>query len=390
MKLANRMLFVAVAVVVLSATAFSQTLRPETDPRNISPTVGTGGTPGGPTGLFTIYDGDTLRKGEFTFSIAYSNWDRDPGNVDLTEVPLSFQIGINDQLELFFTTDAYRKVRAHNPQNLSGFYLPNTPDSAGCVRAAIILEPTPLTPPFTPLGSVFRPACNQPFVAFPFVGGPGGNFQKVGGNQAPLFVTRLGPASGGSGGNFGAAANFAGIGSPFGSILPGIVLTTRTITANLTFNTLTIPDLYTTMPSYVPDAPFLGRLDEHTSFGTMNVGAKIRFTGPSNPLGVGLVAFWRFYLDKPNDADGFEQLQSGVSPGGSIGDFGLVGFVSGRLSRSVNLSSNFGYILNSNPQSDAFGGAGKITLLDRPDEFVYGLGFDFPINKHVQPMLELK
>jgi hypothetical protein len=31
--------------------------------------------PGGPTGLFTIYDGDTLRKGEFTFSIAYSNYD---------------------------------------------------------------------------------------------------------------------------------------------------------------------------------------------------------------------------------------------------------------------------------------------------------------------------
>ena len=120
MKLPSKILFVAVAVVVISATAFSQTLRPETDPRNISPTVGTGGTPGGPTGLFTIYDGDTLRKGEFTFSIAYSNWDRDPGNVDLTEVPVMFQIGINDQLELFFTTDAYRKVRAHNPQNLSG------------------------------------------------------------------------------------------------------------------------------------------------------------------------------------------------------------------------------------------------------------------------------
>src|ERR1051325_6741633 len=132
MRLASRMFFVAAAVVVLSATALSQTLRPETDPRNISPTVGTGGTPGGPTGLLTIYDEDTLRKGEFTFSIAYSNWDRDPGNVDLTEVPVSFQIGINDHLELFFPTDAYRKVNAHNPQNLSGFYMPNTTIN-GCV-----------------------------------------------------------------------------------------------------------------------------------------------------------------------------------------------------------------------------------------------------------------
>src|SRR5256885_8821542 len=126
MKLANRMLFVAVAVVVLSATAFSQTLRPETDPRNIAPTVGTGGTPGGPTGLFTVYDGQTLRKGEFTFSIAYSNFDRDPGNVDITEVPVSFQLGLSDHLELFFNTDAYRGVKVNTPSNLSSFYLPNS------------------------------------------------------------------------------------------------------------------------------------------------------------------------------------------------------------------------------------------------------------------------
>jgi hypothetical protein len=46
--------------------ATAQILRPGNDPRNQAPTVGTGGQPGGPTGLFTIYDGDTLRKGEYT------------------------------------------------------------------------------------------------------------------------------------------------------------------------------------------------------------------------------------------------------------------------------------------------------------------------------------
>lgn len=388
MKLASRMLLVAVGIVALSTLAFSQTLRPETDPRNISPTVGTGGQPGGPTGLFTIYDGDTLRKGEFTFSIAYSNWDRDPGNVDLTEIPLSFQIGINDHLELFFTTEGYRKVRAHNPQNLSGFAMPNTLDFTGCVPAGIIQEPSVVSGFTTTFGTLFRPACNQPFAQYPYVGASGGNFGKVGGNQAPVFVTRLGPASGGSSGNFGAAANFPGIGSPFGSILPGVVLTTRVIPANLTFNTLIVPDLYTTTPTYVPDAPFLGSQFRHSSFGTFNVGAKIRFTGPNNPLGVGVVAFWRFYLDKANSVDGFNQLQRGSSPGGNIGDFGLVSFVSGRLSRSVNLSANLGYILNSNPRSNIFGN--EAVLLDRPDEFLAGIGFDFPITKHVHPMTELK
>jgi hypothetical protein len=57
-----------------------------------------------PTGLFSIYDGQTVRRGEFTFSIAYSNFDRDPGNVDVADIPLGFNVGISDQLELFFNT----------------------------------------------------------------------------------------------------------------------------------------------------------------------------------------------------------------------------------------------------------------------------------------------
>jgi hypothetical protein len=163
-----------------------------------------------------------------------------------------------------------------------------------------------------------------------------------------------------------------------------VVLTTRTIPANLTFNTLTVPDLFTTCPTYLPDAPFANRLWGDSAFGTMVVGGKIRFTEPDNPLGFGLVPFWRFYLDKADDADGFNQLQRGASPGGDIGDFGLVAFLSGRLSRSVNLSANFGYILNSNPKLD------DAVLLDRPDELVAGIGMDFPVNEHFQLITELK
>src|ERR1051326_1606883 len=101
MKLANRVLLGALAIFVLSAVAFGQTLRGDRDPRNLSPSVGTGGPEGGPTGLFTIYDGQTLRKGEFTFSFAFSNYDRDPGNVDITDWPASFNVGFNDYFEFF-------------------------------------------------------------------------------------------------------------------------------------------------------------------------------------------------------------------------------------------------------------------------------------------------
>src|ERR1044071_5882503 len=123
MKLASKILFTAVIVIGVSTMATAQTLRPGNDPRNQAPTVGTGGTPGGPTGLFTIYDGDTLRKGEFTFSVAYSNYDRDPGNVDFSVIPLSFNVGINDHIELFFSTEGYRGVKVNNPKNLSNSQL---------------------------------------------------------------------------------------------------------------------------------------------------------------------------------------------------------------------------------------------------------------------------
>src|SRR5438045_8379332 len=113
MRLANKVLLVTLAVVVMSATALSQKLRPETDPRNRSPSVGTGGPEGGPSGLFTIYDGDTIRRGEYTFSIAYSNYDRDPGNVDITDWVASVNIGLNDHIELFFKTTAYRGIKVN-------------------------------------------------------------------------------------------------------------------------------------------------------------------------------------------------------------------------------------------------------------------------------------
>jgi hypothetical protein len=396
MRLARRALFAALATLVLLSAATAQTLRPGNDPRNQAPTVGTGGTPGGPTGLFTIYDGDTLRKGEFTFSIAYSNYDRDPGNVDFSVIPLSFNVGLSDHVELFFSTEGYRGVKVNNPKNLSSFYLPNSQLFFGATLLgsgpAIVLPPDRVSGSSTLTGlgnTFFRPAFNQSFVQFPFVGGPGPNFGLTGNRIAPPFTSRLGTPTGQEQGNFSAASNFPGVGSPCGSILPGVVLTTRTIPANLTFNTLTVPDLFTICPSYVADAPFINRLYGESSFGTMQAGAKVRFTGPNNPLGVGFVAFYRWYMDKADDLSGFNQLQRGASPGGDIGDFGLVGFVSGRLSRSVSLHSNFGYILNSNPQSEAFG-TGKVSLLDRPDELVAGLGMDFVVNKHFQLITELK
>jgi hypothetical protein len=346
--------------------------------------------------LFTVYDGQTIRRGEFTFSVAYSNYDRDPGNADIVETPLSFNVGLNDHVELFFSTNGYRGIKVNNPQNLSSFYLPNSQLFFGattlCVPAAAILAPERVSGTTGINGLVFRPAgppCNvggQPFRQFPFIGATGPNFGLTGNNIAPPYTSRIGTPFGGNG-SFGAASNFPGMGSVVGSILPGIVLTTRTIPANLTFNPLTIPDLYTIAPSYLPDAPFINRLYGESSFGNYVVGAKIRLSSPNNTLGVGFIPFYRWYGDNADDFKGFNQMQRGASPGANLGDFGLIGFIEGRLSQHVNVSVNIGYILNSNPKSKAMGDA---VLLDRPDEALSGVGFEFIPNKHIELIGEVR
>src|SRR5712691_5240918 len=151
MRLANKALVAALAMLVLCAAVSAQTLRSEKDPRNQSPSVGTGGPEGGPTGLFTVYDGSTIRRGEFTFSIAYSNYDRDPGDVDITDIPASFNIGLNDHIELFFKVNTWRGIKTNSPRNLSGRYLPNI----GFSFPAVVLRPTGASASFG--NPVFRP-----------------------------------------------------------------------------------------------------------------------------------------------------------------------------------------------------------------------------------------
>lgn len=368
MKHAYKAFVITLAMLILVFSMSAQTLRPKDDDRNTAPTVGTGGPPGGPTGLFTIYDGQTLRKGEFTFSAAYSNFDRDPGNADFTEVPISFQIGLNDYIELFFNTDAYRGIKVNSPRNLSGSYLPNSRFGS---------SPTIVLGTGIFAGSSFL-RVGQPFVQFPFIGGPsraGGATSTIGVFPAPV------------GGNGSAAATFPGIGSAFGSILPGVVLQTTTIALSDGTTALS-PTSFTTVPSYLPDAPFINRNYGTSAFSTFTFGGKIRFTGPTNPFGIGLIPFYRFYADKATDFSGFNQLQRGASPGGNRGDFGLVLFADARLRKWINLSGNLGYIYNSSVKADF--PSGTFTILDRPDELLSGIGVDFPINRYFQPILEFR
>lgn len=371
MNLAYRVFIVTLTLFALVLTSTAQTStdkskRSEKDTRNTAPTVGTGGPVGGPTGLFTVYDGQTLRRGEYTFSAAISNYDRDPGNVDITEVPVSFQVGLSNNFELFFNTDAYRGVKVNNPELLSSFYLPNS-RIRGVSPAAIVSAPLGWGTSFAG-APAFRPAGAQGFSQFPFTG--------------------IGLGSGNS------TSVFPGVGSVYGSILPGIVLQTVSVTPPGGVATLT-PSVYTTAPTYLPDAPFINRTWATSAFNTYTVGGKWRFTDVNNPVGFGVIGAYRwyqddnFYNDGADTLSGFNQLQRGASPGGDRGDFLVTLFADARLARWANVSGNVGYHLNSSVKS-TMGGSSEYTLLDRPDELLMSAALDFPVNKYFQPILEFR
>ena len=352
MKLVYRVYIVTLVLLSMMAAVSAQTVgdknaRSEKDARNTAPTVGTGGPVGGPTGLFTVYDGQTLRAGEYTFSAAYSNFDRDPGNVDITEIPVSFQIGVTNHFELFFNTDAYRAVKVNSPSSLSSFYLPNS-RIRGISPAAIVLGANGQ--------AVYRPA-GSAFSQYPFTGGTGGS---------------------GNGAN-----NFPGTGSIYGSILPGIVLQSGTVSV-AGGPTIVVPTSFSTAPTYLPDAPFINRTFGESSFSTMTGGAKIRFTSLDNPVGFGVVAYYRYFMDHADDFAGFNQLQRGASPGSSRGDIGATFFADARVAKWANISANVGYNWNGDVKNDS------VTLLDRPDELLLSAAADFPVNKYFQPIVEFR
>ncbi|CAN5132091.1 hypothetical protein BH20ACI2_BH20ACI2_24960 [soil metagenome] len=371
MKLANKAYVVTLILLMLVFAAPAQ--KSDKDDRNTAPTVGTGGPVGGPTGLFTVYDASTLRKGEYTLSAALSNYDRDPGNVDISSVPLSFQIGLSNRFELFFTTEGYRGVKVNSPRNLSSFYLPNSQFRVG-TSPVLTRPPAIVLEPGTGTRAIFRPA-GAPFTSFPFTG--------------PFFApnligtgTTLGPPRAGGGADL-----FPGVGSVFGSILPGIVLSTSTLASGAT-----VPASFTSAPTYLPDAPFINRTWGTSSFNSMVLGAKWRFNDSMSKAGWGVTGFYRWYMDSADDAAGFNMMQRGSGPGSGgrwRGDAGLTLFADARVATWANVSGNVGYVFTSRTKGD-IGGGRDVTLLDRPDEFQWSVGADFPVNRFFQPILEFR
>jgi hypothetical protein len=341
------LLGVWLALVAVGTLVQAQTPRYTDDPRNQSPTV-TGGT-----GLFTVYDAQTLRTGEFNFGFFANHFHRDPGDVTWQIYPINFQIGFGDHVEIFAHFEANRNVNVGLPILLSGFYLPD-------VR----------TKTLGPGRVVIVPGQNGISI---LTGDPCGNGGFPGPCRVPGSFTVIGPFVARPSGND--TAVYPGFGAPVGGILPAL-------TPNVN-------------PNYLPNAPFLARFnDRHT--GDIWIGGKIRFTGPNNPFGFALIPLFKIPTTR--------SLHTGLERGRGTGnyEYGVIAALDGRLHKHIHLSTNVGYIQKMDPRAEDMNlgplcaGCGVVQgfgrsdrALDIPNELRGGLGFDFPLSQYLQFIVEV-
>lgn len=348
MNFARKTLGLVLALLIAGVASHAQTKRAEDDPRNPAPTVNGG------TGLFTVYDAQTLRKGEFNIGFFANHFHRDPADVAWQIYPFNFTIGISDHFEFFANLEAQRVVSVGSPALLSGFYLPD-------VR----------TKTLAPGRLVIVPGQNSASI---LAGDPCGNGGFPGPCRVTGSTTVVGPFVARPSGNN--TAIYPGLGAPVGGILPALPPNAN--------------------PNYLPNAPFLARFSDH-HLGDLWLGGKIRFTGPNNPFGLSLIPL----LKIPTTRELSTGLERGRGTGGF--DYGVIAALDGRLHKYINLATNIGFIKIGDPQADRMNlgplctGCGVIqgfgsseAALDLPNELRAGIGFDFPLSQYLQLITEVR
>jgi outer membrane protein OmpA-like peptidoglycan-associated protein len=318
----NLLALLFLVLFISCAMASAQETDREKD-RSINPTV-TGGT-----GLFTVYDASTLKRGEFNLGVFYNNFDRDPGNVDISQQILSGGLGLTNRLEFFAATIFRQQLTSEQRQEISGFLLPN-------VRV-----------PGTPAGPVVL-----------------GSGSSAG---AP-FVGLIGPS----------LINVSNSGALVGGVLPGLPQTgTGFVGAGANRR------VAGRIPGFLNDFPFFGNSEYAT--GNTTIGLKFRLTSPESRLGLALVGF----VDIPTTLDNelFRRNRTSLSSlingsGAGSPDFGGLLVVSPRIGRAT-ISGNLGAVKTGDPE------AGGIKFIDRRNKFIASVGVDVPVNQYVQFISEL-
>ncbi|HLG17695.1 MAG TPA: OmpA family protein [Blastocatellia bacterium] len=342
MKAAGKVCSLVLAVLVFGGTVLAQDRgHGNLAEQQKAPTV-LGGT-----GLFNTFSTRTLCKGEFNFALFWNNFDRDPGDLDINQVPFNFTIGLTNRWELWVDWVTWQQVTSRQPFLLSGYQLSAT--------------------------RLF----GDPF-------------------------TLLGPASGG---NDGGAAFFPGSGAIFGGLLPSVgrygtptnfptsVFSPGGLGSNVQVRGLG-PLIASDLASYYNELPFFGETDfvgfdglgrpvfgrrqSSNGSGDIYVGSKYSLIDPNKhwfSMALG------GYLKIPV-ARGLRETArgrgSGEYEGGPILMFGQES-----AGKRVRLYENVGYIHTGDPE------IGGVKVLDIKDKLLFNAGLSIAVNRHAEFITEI-
>ncbi|HKP85828.1 MAG TPA: OmpA family protein [Blastocatellia bacterium] len=301
----------------------------------------------GGTGMFNTFSTRTLYKGEFNFALFWNNFDRDPGAIDINQVPFNFTIGLTNRWEMWVDWVTWQQTTSRQPFLLSGYQ----------------------------------------YNAVRLFGDP---FQI------------LGPSSGGHGG----AASFPGTGSSVGGILPvlgrfaipvgGDGLTNLNSPAGPGGSPAVGlgPAIVLDRPNYFNDLPFFGEVDflgfdglgrpllgprqSSNGSGDVYVGTKFSLIDANKHwFSMALGGYLKIPISRDDDARARGRT-SGEFEYGPILMFGQEGG-----DHRFRFYENIGYIHTGDVER------GGVKVLDLRDKLLLSAGGAVSINKYVEFLAEL-
>lgn len=105
-------------VVALSLLATPATMMAQSVSENVARDQVTSTVQGG-SGLFNTLSTRSLKRGEFTFGVMWNNFDRDPGDLDINQIPVNLTFGLSRRWEVFANWNVYQQVTSRQPILLS-------------------------------------------------------------------------------------------------------------------------------------------------------------------------------------------------------------------------------------------------------------------------------
>ncbi|HKV40507.1 MAG TPA: OmpA family protein [Blastocatellia bacterium] len=297
----------------------------------------------GGTGLFNTFSTRTLCKGEFNFAVFWNNFDRDPGDLSINQVPFNITVGLTNRWEVWADWVTWQQTTSRNPFLLSGYQL-----------SAVRFFGNPLT------------------LLAPISAGRTAGFAGTGAGVGGIL-----PTPGRFGVPIGFPQSFFSPGGPSGPPVTGLG-----------------PAFVTDHPNYYNELPFFGQITfvgfdssgrpvfgpRESSNGTSDIylGTKVGLISPDKHwFSMAVGGYLKIPISETDQARSAGRT-SGVFEGGPMLIFGQE-FDNHR----VRFYENAGYIHTGNINE------GNLQVLDLRDKVLLNAGLSVGVNKHIEFLSEL-